>query len=610
MSSAAGSARAYIATTGRRSGPAQRGALTAVVSATIARRLRVSVRSSLELGAAAVPYPPHSARDRCVWSSCSLSLSALLCSSRRCLRFRHRAMSASAMWSRRRGGAPGGIRHDQIAGLAEAATSRFAVAARRGAARLTPGRVSASSCAASAMAGADGRDGAGAGNPGIHDHTPHHGGVVAMAGMLHLEAKADPSGRVQLYLTDVWRRPLPLDDTSGTVTLDLPYGKRTLPLGVAGEALEAQAQPLTRPAVNAAFALQRAGSRSSSTSVCRSLAAIRARRAYRSQAASRRRTPAPPAAALHAALRQAGGRRCAGARCDALLVAQVDFGISAWRLPAAQFAVGFAPPPPVAIPVAEAAASGSAERDAGAAGWTRSGGRVGESPHPLRDGQWPGRARFRRTRRHRARAGVVAGRRRAAGVDLLYAGRLPARCRRRSCAPSLPGRARSGGGGDRPPTGQTIAVASENGPVSLFDVEVADADACVARTAADRCERWRLSAIVWWRRRRRHPAHLGSRQRRVDRRAGAGRNGARDDGRRGARPRRREPRQRSAHQIVALSRRRGHRDARLACGTDAEPGLGWRTLVSGDSGGRVALWDWCAGESDDSHAGADDAELG
>ena len=49
------------------------------------------------------------------------------------------------------------------------------------------------------------------GNPGLHDHTPHHGGIVAMAGMLHLEAKASPDGLVQLYLTDVWRRPLPLE---------------------------------------------------------------------------------------------------------------------------------------------------------------------------------------------------------------------------------------------------------------------------------------------------------------------------------------------------------------------------------------------------------------
>ena len=137
------------------------------------------------------------------------------------------------------------IRHDQIAGLSDAATSRFALPRGEIPAALTAGarvrfevrreRDALVLTRATALA---------AGNPGIHDHTPHHGGVVAMAGMIHLEARADPSGRVQLYLTDVWRRSLPLVDTTGTVTLDLPSGKRTLPLGVAGEALEVQAEPM------------------------------------------------------------------------------------------------------------------------------------------------------------------------------------------------------------------------------------------------------------------------------------------------------------------------------------------------------------------------------
>jgi len=33
-----------------------------------------------------------------------------------------------------------------------------------------------------------------ASGPGVHDHTPHHGGVVGMAGDLHLEALAAPDG--------------------------------------------------------------------------------------------------------------------------------------------------------------------------------------------------------------------------------------------------------------------------------------------------------------------------------------------------------------------------------------------------------------------------------
>src|SRR5437773_12049650 len=85
---------------------------------------------------------------------------------------------------------------------------------------------------------------AAAGRPGIHDHTPHHGGVVAMVGMRHLEAVAAPEGRLRVYLTDVWRRPLPLTGVTGTVTLNLADGRHQLPLVVRDDALEAGGPPL------------------------------------------------------------------------------------------------------------------------------------------------------------------------------------------------------------------------------------------------------------------------------------------------------------------------------------------------------------------------------
>src|SRR5207247_675305 len=96
--------------------------------------------------------------------------------------------------------------------------------------------------------------------PGVHDHTPHHGGVVGMAGDLHLEALAAPDGRVRVYLTEFWRRPLPAASATGPVTPEPP-----------------------------------------------------------------RRQRAPPLAA-------------------------VDLGVSAWRLPAGQLALAFAPPPPLVVP--------------------------------------------------------------------------------------------------------------------------------------------------------------------------------------------------------------------------------------------------------------------
>src|SRR5438093_8490589 len=90
---------------------------------------------------------------------------------------------------------------------------------------------------------------AAAGRPGIHDHTPHHGGVVAMVGMRHLEAVATPDGTVRVYVTDVWRRPLPLEDASGSVTLELPAGRRSVPLSLRDDALAASGPPLPGSAV-------------------------------------------------------------------------------------------------------------------------------------------------------------------------------------------------------------------------------------------------------------------------------------------------------------------------------------------------------------------------
>ena len=60
-----------------------------------------------------------------------------------------------------------------------------------------------------------------------------------MVGMRHLEAVATPYRRIRVYLTDVWRRPLPLDDVAGTVTVDLPDAHPVLALAAHGDALEA-----------------------------------------------------------------------------------------------------------------------------------------------------------------------------------------------------------------------------------------------------------------------------------------------------------------------------------------------------------------------------------
>src|SRR2546428_1629645 len=59
--------------------------------------------------------------------------------------------------------------------------------------------------------------------PGVHDHTPHHGGVVGMAGDLHLEALAAPDGLGGGLHSRLWRRPLPAACATGTVKTALPH---------------------------------------------------------------------------------------------------------------------------------------------------------------------------------------------------------------------------------------------------------------------------------------------------------------------------------------------------------------------------------------------------
>jgi WD40 repeat protein len=246
------------------------------------------------------------------------------------------------------------VRHDPVPGLLEAATTRFAVASDEVRAALTPGaRVRIELRRVGDDLEITRASPLSAGNPGLHDHTPHHGGVVAMAGMIHLEATASPDGRVRLYLTDVWRRPLPLAGVEGVVTLDLPDGRRSLPLVAGDEALEARGPALGAPTVNAAFALRRAGEPVEVSfllplgGVGGGAAGIPAE-GCRAPDPANAGTPrcvltfAKPVAALAAT--PDGGT---------LLVALVDLGVSAWRLPAGAFERGFAPPPAVMIPADE-----------------------------------------------------------------------------------------------------------------------------------------------------------------------------------------------------------------------------------------------------------------
>jgi Cu/Ag efflux protein CusF len=193
--------------------------------------------------------------------------------------------------------------------------------------------------------------------PGLHDHTPHHGGVVAMAGLQHLEAVAAPDGQVRVYLSDVWRRPLPLDDVTGTVTLDLAGGKRVLALARGADALEARGPALAGPDVRARVQVA-AGGEPLDLHFVLPLEAD-----ARGAALVPREGCVPPPASPGG---DAGRRpRCVigfpqpatvvAATPDGgtVLVAVVNAWVTAWRLPAGALAAGFAPPPPIVGPADE-----------------------------------------------------------------------------------------------------------------------------------------------------------------------------------------------------------------------------------------------------------------
>src|SRR5207247_4707426 len=194
---------------------------------------------------------------------------------------------------------------------------------------------------------------AAAGRPGIHDHTPHHGGVVAMVGMRHLEAVAARDGSVRVYLTDVWRRPLPLAGATGTVTVDLPEGSREIPLAAHNAALEGSGPPFTGDAVAAHVRVVQAGEALESHFVVPPGTSLKGAAGI------------PPEGCVTPARRPDDGERLP--RCALALPRTVTFiaaspdgstvfvgvlgtGVRAWRMPGGQFLQGFGAPRAMAVP--------------------------------------------------------------------------------------------------------------------------------------------------------------------------------------------------------------------------------------------------------------------
>jgi hypothetical protein len=84
-----------------------------------------------------------------------------------------------------------------------------------------------------------------------HDHTPLQGGTVLMVGDLHLEVLARREGEVRVYLTDAYRRPVPVAGRQGQVEMTTGAGVKTVPLTPepGGRFLTAKREAFTEPQV-------------------------------------------------------------------------------------------------------------------------------------------------------------------------------------------------------------------------------------------------------------------------------------------------------------------------------------------------------------------------
>jgi hypothetical protein len=189
--------------------------------------------------------------------------------------------------------------------------------------------------------------------PLVHDHTPHHGGTVAMVGDRHVEARAEANGHVAVYLTDFFRRPLPIGDARGTVALALPGGARTIALAPDGDALAGSGPALDVSRADAHVALAIGPERLDVDFVLPIVPGVRGAAGVAGSRCVRPDAGAP------------SGLRCAiafGATVTALavspdgatlLVGVAGAGVSAWRLPDGELAGGLEPAPPIAVPAGE-----------------------------------------------------------------------------------------------------------------------------------------------------------------------------------------------------------------------------------------------------------------
>ena len=190
----------------------------------------------------------------------------------------------------------------------------------------------------------------------MHDHTPHHGGVVGMVDDRHVEALALADGTLRVYLTDRWRKPLALENVDGTITFEVGDASTTLPLRKTADALEAHAPVPKSVTVEVRVDL----------SVDRVPLSVEFLLPIGARSGGAEGVPLEGCVAPASSVPGRRSPRCTlsftnevtalATTPDAkrLLLAAVDVGTSAWALPEVRLELGWDAPPPLVMEKPEA----------------------------------------------------------------------------------------------------------------------------------------------------------------------------------------------------------------------------------------------------------------
>ncbi len=184
----------------------------------------------------------------------------------------------------------------------------------------------------------------------MHDHRPQHNGIVSMVGTHHIEATADSSGRITVWVTDLWRKPVTPAGWTGSATVQVGTVRQEVGLAPQADRFTGAAQALQGTHAALAVKLVPPGAENIESHFLVPLQVNGSGAASlppngcepdRGGAGSRPQCSMKFASAINAF--------SVGLTDDDLLIAAEDSGITRWSISSGQFVTAFEPPSPVEV---------------------------------------------------------------------------------------------------------------------------------------------------------------------------------------------------------------------------------------------------------------------